>query len=105
MKKDSGEGSIFAAEMSGSIMEIEFEDKKLQKSSKKVQVIRKSARCVDRANIVKLNQKVKATSSARKCSAASGKHSARKAALVTAKPALNDDKSSHLAEPSLMRAF
>ena len=56
MKKDSGEGSIFAAEMSGSIMEIEFEDKKLQKSSKKVQVIRKSARC-----IVKLNQKVKAT--------------------------------------------
>ena len=92
MKKDSGEGSIFAAEMSGSLMEIEFEDKKLQKSSKKVQVIRKSARC-----IVKLNQKVKATSSARKCSAAS--------ALVTAKPALNDDKSSHLAEPSLMRAF
>ena len=100
MKKDSGEGSIFAAEMSGSLMEIEFEDQKLQKSSKKVQVIRKSARC-----IVKLNQKVKATSSARKCSAASGKHSARKAALVTAKPALNDDKSSHLAEPSLMRAF
>ena len=73
--------------------------------AKKVQVIRKSARCVDRANIVKLNQKVKATSSARKCSAASGKHSARKAALVTAKPVLNDDKSSHLAEPSLMRAF
>ena len=56
MKKDSGEGSIFAAEMSGSTMEIEFEDKKLQKSSKKVQVIRKSARC-----IVKLIQKVKAT--------------------------------------------
>ena len=72
--------------------------------AKKVQVIRKSARCVDRENIVKLNQKVKATSSAGKCSA-SGKHSARKAALVTAKPALNDDKSSHLAEPSLMRAF
>ena len=55
MKKYSGEVSIFADEMSGSIMEIEFEDKKLQKSSKKVQVIRKSARCVDRANIVKLN--------------------------------------------------
>ena len=73
--------------------------------AKKVQVIRKSARCVDRENIVKLNQKVKATSSAGNCSAASGKHSARKAALVTAKPALNDDKSSHLAEPSLMRAF
>lgn len=61
MKKYSGEVSIFADEMSGSIMEIEFEDKNMQKSSKKVQVIRKSARCVDRANIVKLNQKVKAT--------------------------------------------
>jgi len=31
VKKDSGEGSIFAAEMSGSIMEIEFEDKNMQK--------------------------------------------------------------------------